>query len=363
MAKLGHWDAAVVGGGIVGLAAAHACSVRGLSVVILERSVVAGGASGGPVGAMTPFAPDPWTDLKQFQFDALAGAERYWADIDAASGMDSGYRRCGRLVPLATEEAAERAVARGESAALNWGRGFSWEVRRDGGLLIAPERTRYGVVHDSLSARIDPAAACASLAEAARRSGTDVLAHHEVIRIETGRVLTRRGEARADSVIIAAGADSFDWLEPALRDGGVKGQAALLECDLGSVPVIQSGGIYIVPHANGKTGVGSTREREWRDMHATDSRLDKVIREAGGICPSLAGARVLRRWSGLRPRAPKGRLMLGPVPGRAKTFIATGTNGIGFGVAHAVGELIASCALGDETGIPDDFRTSFRPCR
>jgi glycine oxidase len=46
---------------------------------------------------------------------------------------------------------------------------------------------------------------------------------------------------------------------------GVKGQAAVLKCDLRGQPQLYAEGLHIVPHADGTVAVGSTSERQWDD--------------------------------------------------------------------------------------------------
>ena len=59
-------------------------------------------------------------------------------------------------------------------------------------------------------------------------------------------------------IIMASGVEGFVMIEgwTGRRAGsGVKGQAALLEYDLGNAPQVYADGIYIVPHANGTVAI------------------------------------------------------------------------------------------------------------
>ena len=360
MATLGEWDVAIVGGGIFGLACACACARKGRTSIVLERDAVGSGASGGPVGALAPFSPRPWTPLKQFQFDGLVSAAAYWEGVDGEAGTASGYGRVGRIVPLSSEQARERALISASAAESHWGGQFSMSIEPGDGILAGSGHGRFGVVRDTLSARIGPMAACLALRQVARNLGTEILEHCEVVGAEPGGVLTEAGEIRSGATVLAAGADTFRLLDntvPEILGGGIKGQAALVEYDLRGAPVIQAGRIFVVPHANGTVGIGSTRETEWDDRFGTDERLDDVIDEACSIVPALRNARLLRRWAGLRPRAIRSNPLVGPVPGRRGLYVATGGHGIGFSIAHMVGEIVAAMIL----GLPHDLPPEFTP--
>lgn len=358
MAMAGTWDVAVVGGGIFGLASAYACARRGIRVALFEKDRAGGLASGGVVGAMAPHVPEQWNPKKQFQFEALCSAERFWPEVDAASGRGSGFGRIGRLVPVTDERGLQLALSRVQGAAELWGGRFGWNHLAEGHGLIAEEAAAFGVVHDTLSARIYPALACASLHGALRATGADVFEGHAVTEIRSGRLSGNWGQARAETIILASGVAGFEVIEgwTGRRAGsGVKGQAALLGCDLGSAPQVYADGLYIVPHANGTVAVGSTSENRYDDPSATDALLDDVLARARAICPALRDAPVLQRWAGVRPKARKRDPMLGPVPGQPGVFAAMGAFKIGFGIAHKVGEVLADFASGAAPDLPVSF--------
>ena len=309
---------------------------------------------------MAPFSPHPWTPLKQFQLDGLVSAAAYWEGVDRESGTESGFGRVGRIVPLSNERSLERARINASAAERHWGGQYSMSIGPGDEILAGSGYGRFGYVRDTLSARIGPMEACLALWQVARNFGIEILEHCEVLCAEPGRVLTEAGEIRSGTTVLAAGADTFRLLDdavPEILGGGVKGQAALVEYDLPGAPVIQAKRIFIVPHANGTVGIGSTRETEWEDRFETDERLDDVIDEAGLILPALRNARLLRRWAGLRPRAVRSNPLVGPVPGWRGLYVATGGHGIGFSIAHMVGEVVAAMIL----GLPHDLPPEFMP--
>lgn len=348
-------DVLIVGAGVTGLAAALACRRAGLSVRVLERQAPGAGASGGLVGALAPFQPDPWSAKKAFQVSALAGAEAYWAEVAAASGVDPGYGRVGRLQPLEDAAARARAVAQGAAAARHWPKAFRWEV-----LDAAPEAAGWaagphGAVWDGLSARLHPRRAVAALAAALVSAGGLLSPGVAVRAVGPGGAGTDAGPVAAGLVVVAAGNGSDALLAPLVSGPprrGVKGQAARLAGAPGR-SLLAAPGLYVVPHGDGTTAVGSTREPDWTDGAATDAGLDALLASAARLAPALAGAAVLARWAGVRPRAPRPEPMLGWVgPG---VLVATGSLGIGIGLAPALGAAVARLAQGQDPGLPPGF--------
>ena len=77
----------------------------------------------------------------------------------------------------------------------------------------------------------------------------------------------------------------------------------MLKADLDSaLPVIFMDGLYIVPHDNGLVAVGSTSENSFSDPLSNDDLLDDLLHRARAVVPLLAGAPVVERWAGLRPK-------------------------------------------------------------
>jgi glycine/D-amino acid oxidase-like deaminating enzyme len=136
---------------------------------------------------------------------------------------------------------------------------------------------------------------------------------------------------------------------------GVKGQAMLLAHAAPDAPQIYADGLYIVPHADGTTAIGSTSETTWADPTATDAQLDSLRQRAEAILPALATAPEITRWAALRPRADTRQPILGPWPGRPGHILANGAFKLGFGLAPAVARLIADLAITGQADIPEPF--------
>ena len=358
-------DVVVIGAGIFGLSVAWSCIKRGLSVTIVEKATIGAGASGGVVGTLSPNVPENWSPKKQFQLDALLTAQAHWAEIDASSDLSSGYGRLGRIIPITNARGLEHAQIRTEDAKSLWDGEAWWRVEdpaRFNGW-IAPEAAPFGVIHENLSARINPRLACLSLAKALKSKGCEVLEGWEMTAINDHEITGPSGTIRANAIVMAAGVACFPYLETLWGRNagmGVKGQSAVLGgVNADDVPMIFGDHTYIIPHENGDIAVGSTSENTYDEPYSIDEQLDIVIERALKICPALRASKIKQTWANLRPRARKPDPMLGPIDGPAGLYMATGGFKIGFGIAHKCGETLAAMIAGDTVFLPKQFHASF----
>ena len=345
-------EVAVIGAGIFGLACAWEIARRGTRVRVIEANQIGAGSSGGTVGALAPHAPENWNAKKQMQLDALVAAEGWWAEIGAAGGVDPGYARTGRVQPA--DPAQEPLLrARIAAAAAHWPTPFAMALGDDlPDGAIRPESPAGLFLTDTLTARIAPRAALRALVAAIRAAGGEVA---EDCGIQHPDRLT--GPA-----IWATGAPGLGMLSADLgrmTGNGVKGQSALLALAAPDAPQVFANGVHVVPHADGTVAVGSTSERAFSDPAATDAQLEALIDRAAAICPALAGAQVIDRWAGIRPRAVSRAPLLGQWPGRPGHLLANGGFKIGFGMAPAIAAMVADLVLDGTDRIPEAFRL---PC-
>ncbi|MBE9636872.1 NAD(P)/FAD-dependent oxidoreductase [Salipiger mangrovisoli] len=337
-------DVTVRGAGIFGLSIAWACARRGARVQVVDPFGAGSGSSGGQVGALAPHVPENWNPKKAFQLESLLMAAEFWAAVEATGGVSAGYGRLGRLQPLADDKAVELARGRVLTARELWGDKAVWEVipAAEAGPW-APITPSGLLVHDTLTARMNPRRACAALVAALAVRGIEVLP-------EAGD---------AGQVVWAAGWRGLQDLSAALGKPvgtGVKGQSVSLRFVAGEVPQIYAEGLHVVPHADGTVAIGSTSEREYDDPAATDAQCEELIARASLAVPALHGAEVIERWAGVRPRARSRAPMLGAWPGRAGHFIANGGFKIGFGMGPKVAEVMADLLLDGRDAIPEGFR-------
>ncbi len=335
-------DITVRGAGIFGLSIAWALTRRGARVQVIDPNGPASGSSGGVVGALAPHVPENWNAKKAFQLASLLMAEGFWAEVTEAGGVDPGYARTGRLQPIADDTALALAQARAETAQTLWQNQAVWEVVPEASVDWQPRSPTGFLIHDTLSALLHPRRACAALVAALSALG----------------VTFQDEAAEAGKTIWATGVAGLEQLNAGRArqvGAGIKGQAALIAYGAAGQPQLFADGLHVIPHADGTTAIGSTSERTYADPTGTDAQLDDIISKARAAVPALAGAAVIDRWAGVRPRSRSRAPMLGAWPGRSGHYIANGGFKIGFGMAPKVAEVMADLVLEGRDAIPDGF--------
>lgn len=335
-------DVTIRGAGIFGLSVAWACAIRGACVQVIDPNGPGAGSSGGLVGALAPHVPENWNPKKAFQLESLLMAERFWREIENEGGLSSGYRRSGRIQPIADEAALALAQQRAAGAESLWQGHAGWEVLPQISAPWAPASPSGWVIRDTLSALLHPRRAITALVAALVARGVEINTENP----DRGKVLWATGIQGLEA--ISKGRDR-------LAGAGIKGQAAALKYNAAGAPQLFVDGIHIIPHEDGTVAVGSTSEREYTDATSTDEQLDNVIARARTALPCLKEAPVIARWAGVRPRARSRAPMLGAWPDREGHYIANGGFKIGFGMAPKVAEVMADLLLEEINGIPQGF--------
>lgn len=360
----------IIGAGVVGLWCALKAKQRGLSAVIVEKGCIGQGASGGILGALMPHRPVSWEDIQTFQLEALLSLETEVAELEAATGLTCGYSRCGRVMPVDSEEfLAEHAQWQAGStrywpAASRTGQPLSWDIRRGEPAPAWPALKPGFVAYsfDTLSARVNPRGLVKALL-ASVQPHVVVAENCPVEKItDAGEVVLEDGTRLSPGkVIVAAGHDSFGLLQPALQcelGWGVKGQAVLLRPQgrlFDDMPVIYSRGIYLVAHDDGLVAVGSTSQRDFKNTDVDEAISQRLVQRAVELCPGLAGAEVVEQWAGVRPRAAGRDPVVGSMPGASNTIVATGGFKITLGIAHKMADAALNLATGSDSDLPRSF--------
>ena len=337
-------DLVVHGAGVLGLTVAWEAAKRGLKVCISDPNGIAGMASGGIVGALAPHVPENWNSKKQFQFQSLINAERFWNEVDLESGLDSGYSRLGRLQPIDDEKALLLARNRLESSKHLWCGLAKWQIVDNSGAWSLTSRTKKWVF-DNLSARINPIEACFSLACAIEKRGG--LFEMDSKKYENVKTVWATGVHDLDLI------SKFNDVN--FRTA-VKGQAALFNFKCMDYPQLFANSIHFVPHSNGTLAVGSTSENDYSSPNATDYRLENLIENSREVIPELRQIEPIKRWADVRPRSETRAPIVGNHPVMEGDYIINGGFKIGFGMAPELARVLIGLIFDGTDEIPDAFK-------
>ena len=327
MTEKSGYDAIVVGGGAIGLACAWRTAQRGARVIVLDRERPPAGATRVAAGMLAPVGELTFGEPELLEL-TLAAAELYpsfVAELEAASGMSTGYERCGALhIALDRDEAAELRRVHDLQRSLDLE--AEWlPPRRCRDLEPGLTPSFNGGVHAPGEAAVDPRALTATLLAALAAEGVEVRTGVEVAAALTEGerlvgVRTSDGEElRASSTVLAAGAWSgqAEWLpeeaRPSVRP--VKGQILELRTPDGEPPcerILASERVYLVPRPDGRLIVGATVEERGFDTAVTAGGIHELLREAYRLLPDVAEMELVEAMAGLRPGTPDNLPLIGP---------------------------------------------------
>jgi glycine oxidase len=261
-----------------------------------------------------------------------------WAvELQAQTGIDNGYRRCGGLYLARTP---------GEAAALAAWAGTQADEQ------IAVERLSPARLA-KLEPQLAPAAAAGvkvayslpgevqvrnprhlkALRAACQQAGVEITSHlaalgYMVANQAIEAVETSAGPLTAQAYCFTSGA----WTQRLLAQLGIetgilpiRGQMVLFKCPQPPVSrIVNDGPRYIVPRDDGYVLVGATEEEVGFDKRNTVEAVADLVRFAHSLVPALADATIERTWAGLRPATFDAMPYLGPLPGLDNAFVAAG---------------------------------------
>jgi FAD dependent oxidoreductase TIGR03364 len=202
-----HYDVAVVGAGIVGLAHAAAAVKRGLSVVVLDRAAGILGASIRNFGHICLTGQDgrarEYGEESRERWLSLAAEAGFWLSETGTVVVAQAPDESAVLDEFRDLRGADDIVLLGAD-----------QVRDR--VPVAPGRIRSGAWLPR-DLQVDPREAVGAIARWLRDGGVDFHFTTAVLGVEPGRVHTARGPFIADTVIVAVNAD-VDQLFPVLAE-------------------------------------------------------------------------------------------------------------------------------------------------
>ncbi len=353
----GGTDVILVGGGLIGLAAAVAVAERGLSATVLgERRV--GEASPAAAGMLAPSVERASGPAHDF---AVAARDRYPAYLEFLADR-TGIRVPLNRLGILQVALSERGVKGLQRAALDTSRWLDAGELRE----LEPALSHgLGAVLNPDDGAVDNTVLLEALERIVSSSDRIEMIDAAVISLEPRAgsclITTKSGGTyTARHVVIAAGAWSGKIQGAALARAVEPARGQLVSypvCPLRHVVYGPRG--YVVPRGDGTIG-GSTMESTGFDSSTTERGLRKIREAAEEICPRLGAAGGTRAWAGLRPVTPDMLPILGADPEHPSIIYACGHSRNGVLMAPLTGDVVADLV----TGAPLSHDLSqFRPGR
>jgi sarcosine oxidase subunit beta len=341
-------DVAIIGGGIVGSAAALFLRRFGLSVVLLERGLCGAAASGVNYGGVRA------QGRSLAQLPLALRARQLWDRLPELIGGDGEYVRSGHL-KLARSEADLHSLALYRDQVQ--GCGLDLQLITGAAFRSAYPWAGAGTVGGSVCAgdgHANPRLVSPAFARAARAAGARVIEHCEVSELAhsgSGFVVGDGATValRSRWLLNCAGA----WALPIARRFGDDAPLSAIYPGMAvTEPVphfmainvgIEGGGVYGRQTTRGNCVMGGSRGQANGPLYALPSALAiaELCQRMAEVFPTLAQAQVIRFWSGVEGALPDHQPVIGPSPGTPQLLHAFGFCGAGFQTGPAVGEALA----------------------
>lgn len=348
-------DAAVIGGGVIGLAVAWRAARAGLSVAVVDPEP-GSGSSHFAAGMIAPVGEAEFGEeaVIAINCDSAARYPSFIAELELDAGRSAGYLRNGTLHVAADADeqfALDRLCRHRQELGLPVTRLTSSETRK-----LEPSLSpsiRGGMLVES-DHQVDPRAMVAALLQACNRLGVEIHRNRAQVLVEAGRAagVLLDGDERlpASKVVLAAGCWSRtiagipDGDAPPVRP--VKGQILRLRGDPSLVTrSIRGERVYLVPRGDGRVVIGGTVEEDGFDTTVTAGAVHQMLDDARALLPDVTELELVEASAGLRPGSPDNM----PIVGDAATpglIVATGHYRNGFLLAPATADAVAGVLAG-----------------
>lgn len=357
-------DVIVIGGGIVGAAAAYRLARAGLRVTLVDRND-AGQATAAGAGILAPGtsigAPDDWFPLA---FRSAVYYEELLAELAEDGETDTGYEVVGLLLVATSGDEAARLPElarlfreRGAAGVRNLG-AVSQVRGTDARALFPPLPELPGAVHVTGAARVDGRLLRDAMLRAAKKRGARILRGTAELAMENSDravgVVVDGQQHTAGAVLIAGGAwssglaDALGVLLPVYPQRGQILHLELPDAETAGWPIVEGfHSHYLLTFASNRVVAGATRENDAGfDYRQTAGGVHEALGEALRVAPGLADATLRDVRIGFRPASPDGLPMLGQMPGIQNVYVATGHGPSGLLMGPYSGAAVADLLQG-----------------
>lgn len=358
----------VVGGGVIGLAAAWRARQQGASVLVLERDALGERcAAAVAAGMLAPVSEVEFGDAGRRVLELGARSAELWpgfaAELEETSEVAVGLRRSGTLLVARDDDEArelERQIALRAELGLS-ARRLLPSAARELEPALAP--TVRLALHAPEDHSVDPRLLLAALRKACQVSGVHVREHAAVAGVAlTGTDGPVRGVVLADGervaaaqTVLAAGAWSaqLGGLPERARVSvrPVRGQILRLRDPAGPGllrRVLRYDGGYIVPRDDGRYVLGATVEERGFESQPTAGGVYELLRQARELLPGVLELELEEVAVGFRPSTPDNTPIIGVAPVGGLLW-ATGHHRNGILLAPLTAELVADALAAGPT--------------
>jgi glycine/D-amino acid oxidase-like deaminating enzyme len=354
------FDAIIVGGGIVGAACAAALARARLSVALVEREILGGGATAAGMGHIVAMDDSP------AQFALTHYSRTLWSELAPELPAGAEYEKRGTLWVAADDE--EMAEASRKHAWLR-DRNCDSDLLSGQALAAREPNLRPGLAGALLvpdDAVLYPPVAALHLARVAQTKGATLMPGRSVVRMEAGEVvLDDQTRICAPRLVNATGA----WataMNQAIPVRKRKGHLVITDrypgfvhhqlVELGylkSAHSIEADSVAfnVQPRSTGQILIGSSRQYGSEDSGVDQHILSAMLQRAAEYLPALPSLRAIRVWTGFRAATPDKLPLIGPSLDDESVWLATGHEGLGITTSLATAELLASAFTGRKPAI------------
>lgn len=401
-------DVLIIGGGVIGICAAHYLLEKGRQVVVVEQGGVCSGSSYGNAGLVvpshsvplaepgviaqglkwlfdsrSPFYIKPRLDRELISWlwkfrracseqhvqrsmpilrDLSLESLRLFEELNAGEGLEFDFEQRGALYICKTESVLEHVV---EEAQRIRAVGLEAETLDSAQVRELEPNVRLDVVGGVFypqDAHLNPASFVRALARKVEERGGEICPSTEVLGFTisgeriTG-VRTTRGEIVSAEVVLAGGA----WSPGIARDLGIdlpiqpaKGYSVTVERppDCPAMPLMLAGARVGVTPMGDLLRFAGTLELAGMDLSINQRRVDAILQAVPAYLPDLDPARLelVEIWRGLRPCTPDGLPFLGRSRRYGNLTVAAGHAMVGLSLGPVSGEIISRLVVGEEPG-------------
>lgn len=368
-------DIVVLGGGVTGISAAYFLVSRGCRVALVERDVLASGATGRNAGFLLCGVANTYSVAVKSHGRERARA--LWSlsrdnhallrGLVEQEKIECLYARRGSTT-LALSEQEAKALSR--SAAQLAEDGFRAEFLDDTAAARAfPGSGVLAGLHHPDDGEIHPARFVRGLALAAENRGARIYERTPVSAIhgsaDSVTLETPGGKLSASMLLLAANA--YTALLHPYFDGsivGMRGQMFATEpCPERLIPnpvYVDFGFEYFRQLADGRILAGGGRRASLdTELTYVDRPTEKVqgaIESFLYSCfPAARRLRITHRWAGIMGFSCDELPNVGPVPGSVNTYVAAGYHGHGMGYAVVAAKSVSEMMLDGKSSLPPDL--------